>query len=422
MTAEIIELSNCKRNLVVEVPAAEMEQEIDKVAREYARSVKVPGFRPSKVPVNIIKQRHGSDIRKEAAKTIMERCWKDAIQERKLKPLADPVVEKIENIPGKPLKFTVAFEVLPQLEVKDYKGISIKLPAAEVTEDTIDRALEELREQHAQFVPVDGGEAREGHYLTVTVDGQFEGAGKPMHEEDVTLIVGHPQTSEEFSRNLRGAKVGETRSFEVEYPADYHRKSFAGKKAQYGVLIKDIKEKQLPELNDDFAKDIGSESLEILRAKVRDELVTQAKQNAEKKAREELLDSIVQRQFMEVPECMIQEELEAHANRIANNLAYQGININQTSIDWKKIFDDQRPHAEKAARRAIFLDAIARQEGIEVTREEVDLELQEISKGTNKSAAALRAQLEKDERIKVFEQRLRQNKALDFIYRNANIT
>jgi trigger factor len=119
---------------------------------------------------------------------------------------------------------------------------------------------------------------------------------------------------------------------------------------------------------------------------------------------------------------MIQEELEAHANRIASNLAYQGIDINQTSIDWRKIFDEERPRAEQAARRAIFLEAIARQEGIEVTKEEVDSELQKISEGTSKSPAALRAQLEKDERIQVFEQRLRQNKALDFIYRNANIT
>jgi trigger factor len=256
----------------------------------------------------------------------------------------------------------------------------------------------------------------------VTVDGQFEDAAKSLHEEDVTLILGHPQTDTGFSDNLRGAKSGETRIFDVDYPADYHRKHFAGKRAHYTVVVKDIKEKQLPELNEDFAKDIGSESLDALRVRVRDEMVREAREDAEKRAREALLDSIMQSQSAEVPEYMIQEELEARVNRVAGNLARQGININQTSIDWKKVFEMERPQAEKDARRSLFLEMIARQEGIEVTKEEVDLELQKIAEGTTKSAAALRAQLEKDERIQVFEQRLRQNKALDFIYRNANIT
>ena len=153
-----------------------------------------------------------------------------------------------------------------------------------------------------------------------------------------------------------------------------------------------------------------------------DDLVTQAKQVAEKKARETLLDSIVQRQTVEVPECLVNDELEAHAHRVASNLAYQGIDINQASIDWKKIFEEERPRAEQAVRRSLFLDAIARQESIEVTDDEVDSELQKIAEGTGKSAAALRAQLEKEERIQSFEEHLRQNKALDFIYRNANIT
>ncbi len=422
MKIEIVEVNSCRRNLAAEVPPEEVDAEIDRIARDYAGTARIPGFRPGKVPLNIIKQRLGSELRKEAVQKIIERSWDSAREEHKLRPLASPVVRDVESEPGEPLRFTVSFEIMPQLEVKDYKGIPVTMPPAEVTDEEVTEALETLRAQHAQFVPVDGGEAQDGHYVTLTVDGQFEGASKPLHEEDVTLIVGHAQTSDEFSKNLRGAKAGETRSFEVVYPEDYHRKHFAGRKVNYTVVVKDIKEKQLPDLNDDFARDIGSESLQALRAKIRDELVTQARQNAEKRAREALLDQIVARQPVDVPECLIQEELEAHANRIAANLAYQGIDINQTSIDWKKVFDEARPRAEQAARRAIFLDAVARQEGIEVTREEVDSELQKIGQGTNKSAAALRAQFEKEERIQSFEQHLRRNKALDFIYRNANIT
>jgi trigger factor len=374
------------------------------------------------VPLNIIRQRYGSDLQQDATQKIIERYWKDAISKHDFHPLAQPEIKDVDSKPGQALKFTMEFEILPALEVKDYKGLDVTLASSEVADDEVNKAIENLREQHAQFVPVDGGEARDDLYLTLTVDGQFEGEIKPMHEDDVTLIVGHPQTNIDFSNNLRGARTGETRTFEVSYPEDYHGKRFAGKKIQYTVLVKDIKEKQLAELNDDFAKDIGSDSLEALRAKVRDEMVTQAKQNAEKKAREALLDSVMARQTVEVPECMVQDELEAHVRRLANYLAYQGNDLNQASFDWKKIFDEERPRAEQSVRRAIFLDAIARQEGIQVTDEEMESEFQKLAEGTNKSATALRAQFEKEDRIQSFEQHLRQNKALDFIYRNANIS
>ena len=422
MTFEIVEINSCKRNLAVEVPPEELDQEVDKIARDYARSARIPGFRPGKVPLNIVRQRYGSDLLKEATQKLIERSWKDAIAAHDLRPLAQPTVQDVDNKPGNPLKFTVSFEVMPRLDVVDYKGIPVKLRSEEVTDEKVGQALEGLREQHAQFVPVDGGEARDGHYLSVTVDGQFEGVSKPMHEEDATLVIGHPQTNAEFSDNLRGARAGEIREFDVTYPVDYHRKRFAGKKVRYTILVKEIKEKQLAELNDDFAKDIGHENLDALRAKVRDDLVTQAKQNAEKEARAALLDSVVQRQPVEVPECLIQDELEAYVQRVANNLAHQGIDVNQTSVDWKKIFDEERPRAEQSVRRSIVLDAIARQEGIEVTDDEIESELQKLAEGTSKTAAALRAQLEKDERMPSFRQHLRENKAFDFIYRNANIS
>jgi trigger factor len=421
LTVEIVEVNSCKRSLAFEVPADEVDNEVAQVARDYARSIKVPGFRPGKVPLNIVKQRYGNDLLKEATQKIIERCWKDAVAEHHLQPLAEPVIQDIDNKPGNPLKFKVFFDVLPALEVKDYKGVSVTLPSAEVTDEKVNEAIDRLREEHAQFVPTEG-EARDGLYVTATVDGQSEPAGKPIHDEEVTLVIGHPQTDADFSNNLRGSKAGETRTFEVFYPADYYRKQLAGKKVRYTVLVKDIKEKQLAELNDDFAKDVGSGSLEALKTKIRDELVTQGKQDAEKKAREALIDSIIQRQTTEVPECMVQDELETYAQRIANNLAYQRIDINKTSIDWKKVFEEDRPRAEQAVRRTIFLDAIARQEGIEVTDAEVDSELEKLSKGTSKSAAALRAQLEKEDRIQSFRQHLRRNKALDFIYRNANIS
>jgi len=255
----------------------------------------------------------------------------------------------------------------------------------------------------------------------LTVDGRFEDRSKPVHDDDISLILGHPQTYPGFTENLRGSRVGETRTFEICYPVDFRRERFAGKKVRYTMTVKEIKEKQLPDLHDEFAKDLGAENLDALRSKVRDELVTQAERRAEENARESVLDSIVQQNSVEVPECMVEEELGGYARRLASDLAHRGVDANPPAIDWKKILEQERPRIEQRIRRSIVLGAIAQQEGIEVTDHEIDSEFGKLAEGSDKSAAALRVEFEKDKRIQRFTEHLRQNKALDFIYRNANI-
>jgi trigger factor len=421
LSSEIVDVSGCKRNLVVEIPPDQVDLEIEKLAQNYARKMKVPGFRPGKVPLSIIKQRFGSELRNDATQDLIQRHWKDAISRYELEPLAEPVLENVRDHPGDPLQFTLSFEVLPKLEVKDYKGLEITVEPVNVEDSDVEKAVEALRDQHAEYIPVDDREIRDGDFVSAKVDGEFEGGGKPIHEDDVTFVVGDPDTHAAFTENLRGARTGETRSFAATYPDDYQRKRFAGKQVHYSVTVKEVKEKQLSEL-EDFAKDVGSASVDELRAKVRDELITKARQTAEKNAREAALDEVLRRNSFDVPECLIQDQLRDNARRIAANLARQGIDVTKTSIDWRKVHEQERPNAEQAVRRALVLDAIARQEGLEIGEEELEQEFQNLAEATHKSAAAVRAQFEKDKRIQGFTEHLRNNKALDFIYRNANIS
>ena len=407
---------------MVEVPPEQVEQEIEALAKTYAQRAKVPGFRPGKVPLRVVRQRFAAELRSEATQEIIQRSWKQALDQHKLAPLTEPAVKEVQGESGATLKFTLSFEVLPEVEIKNYLGVTLTPESSTVEDKSIDAAMEALRDNHAQYVPVEGGEIQDGHLVTITVDGVFADGGRPIHEDEVTLVVGSPETNETFSQNLRGGKIGEERSFDVAYPQDHHRKRFAGKLLHYKAKIQDIKEKHVAELNDDFAKDLGTESLERLRDRVRDELVTKAKESAEKKAREAVVDEVIRHNAFDVPDCLVEDELEGHARRITASLARQGIDVNKTSIDWKKIFEEERPVAEQAVRRAIVLDAVAKQEKIEVTEEEVEAELQRLADGTGKTTAALRAQLEKDNRILSFKERLRQNKALDFMLRNANIS
>ena len=422
MNLEIVDISSCKKNLVVEVPAEQVEEEIARLARKYALQAKVPGFRPGKVPLNIIKQRYGAELRDDVTHEIISRTWRDAVTERGLEPLTEPAVEKVDAEPGAPLKFVLSFEVSPKLEITDYKGVVVTNVKPEIKDEDVDAAIDHLRDEHAQFVPVENGTVADNHFVTISLDGEYDTGGKPIHEEDATLIIGAPQTNREFSENLRGARVDEERSFDVAYPEDYRQKRLAGKLVHYRVKVKDIKEKQVSEPGDDFAREIGAGSLEELRSKIRAELITKANQAAEEKAREAVLDQIVQRLTFDVPESMVREELETHARRIAANLARQGIDVSKTSIDWKKIFDEERPFAEKSVRRRLVLEAIAQQENLEVTEAEVDAEFEKMAEMGGKSAAAIRAQFEKDQRLQSFRMFLLQNKALDFIYRNATIS
>jgi trigger factor len=208
----------------------------------------------------------------------------------------------------------------------------------------------------------------------------------------------------------------------VSYPGDYHRKQFAGKRIHYQIQIKEVKEKHLAELNDEFASELGAKDLEALKRQIKDDLVTKAQRDAEKKAKEAVLDDIVKRHSFDVPDCLIQDEMAEHTRRIARDLAMRGVNIERASIDWRKVREEGRPFAEQAVRRSLILDAVAKLENIEVSEAELEEEIQKHAATSGKSPAALRAQLEKDHKIGSLTEHLRQNKALDFIYRNANIS
>ena len=421
MTHEIKEINSSKRNLVVEVPAEKLEEEIDKQAKAYAQRAQVPGVRPGKVPLTVIKQRYRAELRNDATQEMVRRAWKEALEEHQLHPINEPSLENLSNELGNPLKFTLEFEILPAFEAKDYKGVSVSVPRTDVTDKDVDEAIESLRERNAQYVPVEEGEVRDGHLVALSVEGVFEEGGKPLQEDNVTCIVGAPETNETFSENLRGARLGETRSFTVTYPADYHRKRYAGKKVAYTANLKEIKEKHLSE-PEDLARELGAASLEDLRSRIRDELVTKAARAAEKKARDAVMDEVILRNSIEVPGSLVDSELEDYVHRIAGNLAQQGIDPNKTSIDWRKLFEEERPNAEKAVRRTLILDAIARQEGIEVTEKDLDDAFEKLAEGTQRTAVAIRAQFEKDQKIQSFRDHLRRNKALDFIHLNANIS
>lgn len=422
MNSEIIDISGCKKNLVIEIPAEQIDEEIGRAAQSLAAKARVPGFRPGKVPLEVIKRRYAAALREEAKQGLIQRVGNEALSQHRVDPVADPRVEEVRDEPGKPLRVTLSFEVMPALEITGYKGLDVRIEPGQVEDHEIDRALQALREENAQYIPVEDAPVGQGHLVTVDLDGEFEGGGAKLHEEDVNLIVGDPRTKHEFSENLLGARIGEVRGFWVSFPPTHPNKRFAGRRVHYRLQVKDIKEKRLPDLNDEFARDMGSEDLADLRERVRQDLVRNAERLAEEKAKEELLDRLVRSHSFDVPEALVMGELEEQAQRLAAKLVRQGIDVNRTSINWNKVFEEERPNAERTVRATLVLDAIARQEGLEVTDAELDQEFASMAQATGKPAAALRAEFEKNQRIQSLRRHLLRNKALDFVFRNANIS
>jgi len=422
LNAEIVNVSGCKRNLLLEIPADELSRAIDGLAGSYAMKAKVPGFRPGKIPLSVIKQRYSSELRDEARQELISQSWERAKAEHKLDPISAPRVEDVRAEPGEPIRVTISFEILPSIDITEYKGVRSTMPEPRVEEAEVDQAIEQMLERQAQYIPDEEVTVRDGHMVTACIDGEFSDGGKPLHDDNINLVVGDPQTNDDFSVNLRGGKLGETRSFTVTFPADHPRTRFAGKTVQYAVQIKEIKRKELPQLNDEFARDLGLETLAGLRDSVRNELVRKAQRDAEEKAKDEILEQILQRLAFDVPECLIEEELHERAQRLAASFAYQGIDISKTGFNWKAFSQDERPQAEKSVRGKLVLDAIARKETLEVGDKDLDEEFERMSRASDKSAAALRAQFEKDQRIQRVRANLLRHKALDFVYRNANIS
>jgi len=251
--------ATCKRELELEIPAENVTKATEKVARDLARVARVPGFRPGKAPVTLIRRRFAEDIQGEVLQSLVPEYIEKALEEKKLVPITRPAVDKIDFKEGEPLRFRAVFEVLPEFELGDYKNLAINVDDVETGDAQVDKAIENIRERVAAFVPIEGRAAKDGDYVLIKLAGVPVGEGEPVQADNILCHIGAEETLESFTENLRGASSGETKKFRSQYPDDYPDQKLAGKAYDYTVEVQGIKEKKLPELNDEFAKDAAGD-------------------------------------------------------------------------------------------------------------------------------------------------------------------
>ena len=422
--------TTCKREIELEIPAENVQKATEKVARDIARVARIPGFRPGKAPVTLVRRRFAEDIQGEVLQSLVPEYLEKALDEKKLVPVTRPEVDKVEFKEGEPLRFRAVFEVLPDFELGDYKNLQVQVDEIKTGDAQVDKALEEMRERAATFVPVEGRAAQDGDSVLVKLMGTPAGGGEPVQADNIMVHLGAEETLASFTENLRGAMPAETKQFETRYPDDYPDPKLAGKTYNFSVQVEGIKEKKLPELNDEFAKDAagsagaegeGVATLEELRKKVRESLEAAKEQQQNAQAREKILDQLVKQHDFPVPEALVESQMDTRLERAVRSLAAQGVDPRAVNVDWVSLRRRQHDRAVDDVKAELLLDRIATAEQIDVSDEDVEKEIAAIAERSGESATALRARLTKQGALDRMKSKLRSDKTIELLCRTARI-
>jgi trigger factor len=414
--------ATCRRELDLEIPAEEVTKATEKVAKDFAKIARVPGFRPGKAPISLIKRRFADDIKGEVVQKLVPEHVEKAVAEQKLTPVSQPQVDKLEFAEGQPLKFRASFEVLPEFPLGNYKNLEIEMPEMTITDESVANTLTEMQQRAATFAPVEGRAIENGDFVQVKLLGTPEGGGEPLQAESVLCHVGAEETMEPFNENLRGANIGEHKNFDVEYPADYPDAKLAGKKFHYSVDILGIKTKKLPEIDDEFAKDVSdAASLDELKTKIREGLVHERDHRLKELQSEKVLAELVKLHEFPVPESLVEHQMDVRLERVVRSLAQQGVDPRAVNVDWVTLRKRQEERAKDDVKAELVIDRIATEEKIEVTDEELEQELQHMAGHSGESAEALRARLTKQGALDRMKAKLRSDKTVNWLAQNAQV-
>ena len=418
--------ATCRREIELEIPADKVEKAADKVARDIVRIARIPGFRPGKAPMTLVRRRFKDDIQGEVVQSLVPEYLEKALGEKNLVPVTRPEVDKVEFKEGEPLKFRAVFEVLPEFELGDYKNLRVYVDEIEAGDKEVDAAIAEMRERAATFVPVEGRPAKNGDSVLIKLKGLPAEGGEPVESDNVLVHLGAEETLAAFTENLTGVTAGETKKFQAKYPDDYPDKKLAGKTYDFSVDVLSLKEKKLPELNDDFVKETAGEkadvkTLEDLRKRIRGNLEASREQQQKTQAQDRILEQLTKSHDFPVPEALIENQMDTRMERMIRTLAAQGVDPRGMNVDWAGLRRNQRDRAVTDVKAELLLDRIATAENIDATDEELEKEIAHLAEHGGESATALRARLTKQGTLDTMKSKLRSNKTIDWLYSNARI-
>jgi len=414
-----------KREISVEIPAAEVARETESQIQRYQKSARLPGFRAGHVPASIIRQRFGDGLKNDVIEALVPKYFRREAEKQGLIPVSQPRVTDLHMQDGEPLRFKASFEVLPEIRVEGYKELRADKPEIAVTDEEVEQALNSVREQHATYTTVEGRALAGGDFAQASMDGKPKNpadaeaaSANPVHMDDVLIEIGGKNTVPEFSQNLTGASAGEERTFDVSYAEDISDKRLAGKTFIYTVKVNGIKQKSLPELNDEFAKELGEfSSLNQVRKQIRENMEAEKRHTAEQGAKDKLVADLVKQNDFEVPESLVDRQIDLRLERGLRALAAQGMKMEDLKkMDLPRLRAGQRDQAIHDVKSSLLLERIAELEKIEVRDEEVGREIDALAKQSKQTSETVRVRLTEDGGLDRIRMRIRSEKTLDFLY------
>ena len=445
----------CKREIEVEIPADVVAKHQEALVHQYSKQARIPGFRKGKVPASMVRNRFSSEITSDVVEHLVPQYFREAVLKGGFRPVSQPHIYGLEFTPGEPIKFKAAFEVLPEFDLVDYKAIKVDKPAVTVTDEQVDHEIKLLQEKQASFDPVDEERAAQnGEFVQVSFEArpknlpddepeaseaneakaegkdaaaetadQKDTATEPVEMEDVLVEIGGANTIPEFTKNLAGAKAGEERSFEVSYPEDFHDKRLAGMVFDYKVKVNAIKKKTLPELNDEFAKELSPDfqNLGDLKQRFRENMEAELKHKTEHETKDKLIEELLARHDFPVPRSMVEHQIDLRLERGLRALAAQGMKTeDMRRMDFGRLRAGQEEFAVKEVKSSVLLAKIAIKENIQVSDEELNNEIEAMAAQMQQPVEEVRKRLTEDNAVERLRDRMRSEKALNLLYSNSN--
>jgi trigger factor len=438
MKTEFTEVSETRKNLTFEVPSEMVTDAIERVAKNYSRMARVPGFRQGKVPATVVKQRYKDQILQDVAQDLIPRVVNEALHERGLNPVATPDIRDVVIEEGQPLTFVADFETLPAIDPGQYSGLTVRKPPAVLEVGAVDQALERLQQRAARWHAVEDRPAQPGDTLLMDLTRtrrtsliEIPGEGrpakggmddKPETMQNATVEIGAASNPPGFDEYLTGVNVNEERNFAITYAQDYEMKELAGATVDYDVIVKGIRRKEILPLDDDFAKEVSDlGTIEELRTSVREDLQKAAEHEADHQVRHELLQQLAQR-MANPPQVLVDREIDRRLEELVRRLMEQGVDPMKANIDWQQFREGQRQPAEHTVKSTLVLDEIARREQIQASDEDVETEIGKFAERSGRTPAAVRATLEKEDGVDRIRSGITREKTMAWLIEKANIT
>src|SRR5919112_5873395 len=429
MTANVTKLEENKVRLDIEVTPETVRQGVEAKIRELGQQVRVPGFRPGKAPRRVIENRLGRDyIYMEALQEQLPGWYSQAVFETDVRPIERPEIhfdELLDEEEG--FKFSATVAVRPEASLGDYKGVEVPRDAVEVPDEQVDEQLEQMRGQFATLAAVEGRPVQDGDFVIIDFRGERMTTGEPLEggeAEDYMLEVGRGELLPDFEENLIGMKPGERKQFGLTFPMDYAEESLRGQSVLFHVHVKEIKTRDLPPLDDEFAKEASEfETLEELRSAVREQLEEAAERRADGEFRTRVLDAVAEGAQVEVPDAMVEEKVDEMLGSFERSLQAQGMEPGQyyqlAGTSAEDVKERVRPDAADSVRKELALDAVVAAEGIEADEHEVMHQIEHLAEDSDRDPQEIVEVMRKNGSYALLQEEISRSQALDFLVENA---